>query len=264
MGGIFDGLEKFGLGEYKKVELFEPDKKATDKGVNVAEKQFNIKDCIYTKEFVCPVCGKTFGSNIIRTGKVKLENIEYDLRPIYSPIEPLFYDNIVCVKCGYSTVKQMFANIRDSQIDLILNQLTPKFTPITYPDELTIDMAIERYKLTLLNTYIKKGKNGEKAYVCMKLCWLFRIKGDKESELLFAKHTRDGFIKAFSTEVCPIMGLEENTVIYIIAAFSRTLKEYEDSLRFLGRVIVSKTASSRLKDRARDLRDEINAIKNSG
>ena len=36
------------------------------------------------------------------------------------------------------------------------------------------EKAIERYKLALYNTLVKKGKNSEKAYECLKISWLYR------------------------------------------------------------------------------------------
>ena len=53
--------------------------------------------------------------------------------------------------------------------------------------------AIERYKLALYNTLVKKGKNSEKAYECLKISWLYRgwieelSKAEKKDEKTLAE-----------------------------------------------------------------------------
>lgn len=259
MAGIFDGLEKFGLTGFSEARLFEP---ANGKEKDKKEvKPFNIKDYIYWKEFTCPVCSKAFGANVARMGKVRLITIETNLHPVYEPVDPMFYDVIICEKCGYGAVKQQFSHITESQIESVGGQLGAKYRPVAYPDELTVDMAIERYKLVLLNALIKKAGAGEKAYICMKLSWLYHMKEDRDNELLFIRQAYDGFIKAYGEERPPIMGIEEDTIIYLLGSFSKELALYDDSLRFLGKIIVSKTVSKRLKEKARDLKDEILSLK---
>ncbi len=254
MANLFEGLEKFGLAKVAPTELFKEEKPA----VGAPKKdEFKIFDYIYKKEFICPVCGINFRNSMIRSTKLKLITIEPNLHPIYEPIEPLCYDVIMCENCGYSALKQKFNSISDKQIDFIKEKISKNYTTVNYPDEITVDMAIERFKMALLNNLIKSSPNGEKAYICMKISWLYSLKKDRENELLFINSAYDGFAKAYVNESFPISGIEENTFIYLLGYFSKELKQYEKSMKFLSTVIVSRTASERLKDRARDLKDII-------
>ncbi len=256
MAGIFDGLEKFGLTELTKAELYEKkNQNVSSHEQKAADKPFDIKDYTYSKSFECPVCGKTFVSSVIRTAKVRLISIDFDLRPVYEPVDPMLYDVVTCVNCGYGAVLQRFNRLSDAQIDLVHTHISSKFTPFIYPDELTVDMAIERYKLALINTMVKKGSVGEKAYICMKLSWLHRMKEDKPGEMLFVQHAYEGFAQAFTREDMPIMGLGENTILYLLGAFAKMLGKNDDALRYVTKVILSKTASNNLKERARDLKE---------
>ena len=263
--GIFSGLEKFGLTEVinKKITIYEhepskPRKKKAEPTAPAEEIEIDIDDYVYPKSFVCPVCSQDFKSYVLRHGRVRLQNIEFDLRPVYTPIEPIFYDIVMCVCCGFTAVQDKFDQIPEREAQRVLKELAPQFRPQQYPKELTIDMAIERYQLALLNAVIRKAKEGEKAYICMKLTWLHRIKGDSlEMEKKFASLTTRGFISALRKENPPIMKMEESTVLYLLGAFSFFLGDNTNALKLVSSVITSQKPSNRLKDRARELKDMI-------
>jgi len=259
--GLFDGLEKFGLDAVidKEVDIFEtaPKKGGSDDKAETSN-TFNIDNYIYAKEFKCPVCRKPFESYVVKWSKVKLEQVEYDLRPVYSPINHLFYDIVSCSSCGYTALSKVFDKITERQAELINSQLRPHYKHKNYPKEPSIDEVLDRYKLALLNATVKKAKHGEKAFLCTKLTWLYRIKGDDtENEQKFATLAIRGFMKALEEEHTPIMGMEEVTLLYLIAALSSFMGNYKNALKILSTIIVSKKASERLKDKSRDLRDHI-------
>ena len=78
-------------------------------------------------------------------------------------------------------MNRYFEHVTSGQIKLIKEQVCANFKP-TGSDEpavLDYDQAIERYKLALFNTIVKKGKTSEKAYSCLKLSWLYRGKAEE-------------------------------------------------------------------------------------
>jgi len=258
MEKAFSGLDKFGLSKIieEKNDIFESveEKTISQKKVNI----FKIEDYVYAKKFTCPVCHKNFTSNIVRDSKLRVESISFDLCPKYSPVNPNLYNIVICQDCGYSADKLYFNKITSRQANLILEKIKPSFKPHSWPLELSIDMAIERYKLALVTSMVKNAKNGERAYLCLKLMWLYREKNDTEHQKLFASFAAKGFEEALLKESLPIMGLSESTLTYILATIYQYLANYEKSLKFLSDVIISKTASERLKDRARELKNKIN------
>ena len=266
LNDIFSDMSKFGLGEVaakQEVVFKEPAQKDTleRKAESHIDEDFNIKDYIFEKKFECPACEKETISNVVREKKIRIESVEFDLYLKCSPIDPLYYDVIICNNCGYAATKNSFGYLSERQQKLIAENITANFKPISYPDELTVEMAIERYKLALLNAVVKQAKNGERAYICTKLAWLYRICDDEESMKKFAALSITGFKKALTTESVPIMGLTDNTVLYLIGAFSKVVGDYEGAIKMLSGVVVSKSASERLKDRARDLKTEIIVMK---
>ncbi|MCL2665704.1 MAG: DUF2225 domain-containing protein [Defluviitaleaceae bacterium] len=259
MQELLAGIEKFGLGALSSLKLFQEKTEKETVKQETAAPEFNINDVTYIKSFECGVCGTDTISRIIRTGKMSPVSSDFDLRPVYSePIHPIFYDIVICTKCGHTALSQTFprdpGNIPSRRVQ---EQITPSFKPASYPDLLTADMALERFKLALLNAVVKQVKNGEKAYLCMKIAWLYRIKNDKKNELLFIENAYNGFNTAISTERFPLFGLDENTVMYILACYAKLLGQLGEATKIAGKLILTPQISPRLKDRAMDLKDEI-------
>jgi len=260
MDDIFAGLEKFGM---KKVaenvpQVFKAEQTKEVVKTEAVVKEFKIEDIIYEKSYVCQVCNFNFKSYAVRHGKTRITSIEFDLRPIYTPIEPLLYDVIICDGCGYTAVSESFNKINRRESDKILKDITPHFVPVPYPKEPTIDEAIDRYKLALLNCVVRESKEGERAYICMKITWLYRIKGNEFiNERKFASLTLQGLNNAIEKESMPILGISESAVLYLISAFSTFLGDKTTALKVLSGLITSKSTSNKLKNRARDLKETI-------
>jgi len=258
---IFAELAGFGLSKVadEKKDVYESEDKPAPKPkvIEKSAEEFRIDDYIYSKKFHCPVCEVDFETYVTKDSKLRRVTTEYDLRPVYAPIEPMLYDVIVCDKCGYAAYRESFNVIGALHAKRILDEITPNFKPTPYPKEPTIDEAITRHKLVLLNAIVKKAKDGERAYVCMKLTWLYRIKEDAENEKTFARLACEGFTKALAEEHSPPAGLPETTVLYLIASFSVFLEDYARAVRVLSDIIISPKTSKGMKERAMNLKDEL-------
>ncbi len=253
---IFSGLEELGFTNLNSVPLFKNEKREITKEEKKTMDK-SLEDIIYGKSYTCPVCDNEFLESTLKTGKTRLVDTQTDLRPIYEPLDPMYYDVVLCKSCGYAAIRSSFQKITERQIDLILNKIKPLFKSREYPKMFTLDNAIERYKLALLNSCVKNGQAGEKAFICLKLAWLHRSKNDPTAELLFIENAYVGFEEAFTKENFPICGIDENTLTYLMGELARRLGKYEDSLRFLSRVITSRNVTQRLKNRAMDIKELI-------
>ena len=120
---------------------------------------------------------------------------------------------------------------------------------------------------------MKKGKDSEKAYTCLKMAWI--IRGYKESldsnmpgytekveelnadeeELLH--NALEGFISARATESMPIAGMDQITLDYLLSVLCLNEGRYDDAAKFIVNVLQSRTASARLKNNALDIKAEI-------
>lgn len=272
MSDIFSGLEKLGFQNTKEIKLFEEEKKNKIKSVREKQQKM-IKDILYDRKLICPVCGEDINIRSVKAGKAKLLSSDLDLRPKYDIITPYLYDVILCNCCGYAALSRFFSKITRTQASWIKNQISTAYKGRFYPEEYTFEMAIERYKLALLNSVVKKAKDSEKAYICLKLAWLYRsvseeimtndnydkqkLKENNDYERAFVEKAYVGFVSAYEKESFPVCGMNEITVTYLIGELSRRLGKNDESLRWISKVIISKNANDRLKNKARDVKDLI-------
>lgn len=234
----------------------------------------NNADKLFDKKYTCPVCENNFTSKTVRTGKTKLVRTDMDLRNVYEDIEPLKYDIILCPKCGYGALSRFFPNVSSIQHKYITEKITPNFKPLPEDDDdYTYEQALARYKVAFANAVVKMSKVSEGAYLSLKTAWLYRSYKenlDKDTpeyqdkfekieklELENLRRAYDCFVKAVQTEEFPMCGMDEGTVDYIIAVLSMEFGDYFDSSKLLSKLLTSYSAGSRLKDKARDVKEEL-------
>lgn len=257
MKNLFSGLENLG---FKNItdELYENETKAASKAAKLkVKKEVTPLELIYDKSFKCPVCGSDFKNPSVKTGRARLISKDTDLMPKYEPINPLFYDVVLCPKCGYAAMSKYFDKIKQSQASLVREKISPRYIAKSYPTIYDVDTAIERYKLSLLNSLVKNGKTSEKAYTCLKIAWLYRIKEDNSEEVKFLEQAFQGFKDAYVKESFPICSMDSYTLMYLLGELSRRLNNTDEALKWLSQVIVSPNVNPRLKELARDQKDLI-------
>ncbi|MCR5684994.1 MAG: DUF2225 domain-containing protein [Lachnospiraceae bacterium] len=274
---LFSGLEKMGLGKMKNVVLYAEEDKEEVKKAETAKKEVTVNetDFIYDKSFPCPVCNKTLKTKVVKTGKARLTGQDIDLRPKYNDIDVLKYDVIACPICGYASLPRTFDKLTSPQAKLIKENISVSFTGLKTEgmETYTYDDAIARARLALINTVVKKGKLGERAYMCLELAWLLRGKRENlpedtsdrnkvitelmadENEML--ENARDGFTSAFSKEGFPLYSLDETTATYVVAALCAETGDKENALRWTSKLIASTAANERIKERARTLKEKV-------
>ncbi|MDR1700293.1 MAG: DUF2225 domain-containing protein [Lachnoclostridium sp.] len=274
MEGLLGGLEEFGLKNTDNIKIFE-DANSDGKGENDKvdkKKEFVEEDFLFDKTFECPVCDFEFKSKMIRTGKVKLLAVDLDLRPRYQGVDCLKYDAIMCPRCGYTALSRYFSFVMAKQVKAIKTEISQTFTnPEPEMTTYSYDTAISRHKLALLNAVVKNAKCSEKAYICLKLSWLLRgkqeellqvkkqddeeVKKLKEEELKATAKSHEGFTAAFSTEIFPMCGMDQYTVMFLVAVMSFRLGKKEETMRWISEIMIAKDAQPRIKDKARDLKE---------
>lgn len=229
---------------------------------------------LFDKKYTCPICENEFTVKTVRTGKARIIRTEMDLRNVYEDIEPLKYDIILCPKCGYAALARFFPNLTTVQHKYISEKITPNFKPINISDdEYTFEEALTRYNIAFANAVVKMAKMSEGAYLCLKMGWLCRSykesldpdmagyqnKYDKidAMERDNLKKAYDYFIKAVQKEEFPMCGMDESTVDYILAILAMEFGDYFDASKLLSKLITSYSAGQRLKDKARDAKEEL-------
>ncbi len=275
MANLFSGLEAFGLNNLTGMDIYDEKEKDTERKVSTEEKpSFSEEDTIFDKTFACPVCDSEFKTKMVKSGKVKLLNLDADLRPVYQFMDPLKYDAIVCPHCGFAALNRFFSYVTNSQAGLIKANISASFKGIKETGGIfTYDDALSRHKLALVNSIVKKSKTSERAYTCLKIAWILRGKAEtlpkdtpdykklivamEQEELDFIAKAYVGFEEAFSKETFPMCGMDEITITLLMAELARKVQRFDEASRWVSRVLISKEANERIKQKARDIKELI-------
>ena len=280
---LLGGLEKYGLDEATLQKAFDDTAKQLKTKTTVKESKaeaLSEEDFLLLKSVVCPICDNVFSSMAVKSGRARRMQPDFDLRPKFEAIDVNKYDVTSCRKCGYTALNKDFAHLTAGQMKLISEGVRKNFKLLDegFSDKAPdYDTTIERYKLALYNSMVKRAKISEKSYICLKIAWLFRgkiellikesdleaaklakiIEECKKEELKFYGNAYDGLIEARSKESFPICGMDTNTYEMLLAAMAFNLDKLDDASRFVSTLLVSRTVNSGIKNRAIDLKEMI-------
>jgi Uncharacterized protein conserved in bacteria len=255
---IFSGLEALGFNNMENLELYKKEDKEQGKIVKEkAEPQINEADYLFDRKVVCPVCGTDFTTRTVKKEGYQMKNSESDFYMNHRVINPYFYDVCVCNVCGYSSMKADFEKLRSYEVEKVQQNITPKWTGRKYPEVYDINIAIERYKLSLFNYTIIGAKASKKAMNCLKLSWMYREINDEENEKIFREQALIGFKEAYFNEDCPIYGMDKFRMLYLIGELNRRSGNYDEALRYFGEVITSTMTDRKTKKIATEQKDLI-------
>ncbi|MCR5507379.1 MAG: DUF2225 domain-containing protein [Lachnospiraceae bacterium] len=285
--GLLSGLGELGLKGLDGVDLYEDDSKTVKKEETPAPaasiNTFDERECLFGKSHTCPVCYKEFKALTVRQSKIRPAGMDRDLRPRFKNFDPMKYDVILCPHCGYAALGRFFHTITPPQAKLVKEGISRNFRPVEDKEFITYEEAFLRYQLALGNAVVKKGRAGEKAYLCLKMAWILRGRREAieagtekvapeecatileeleqdETELL--TNALDGFLNARQNETFPICGMDESTLDYIIAVTAMTLKKYDLVNQMLNVLLVKSRLTPMMKDNCIDIKEELRKIKN--
>lgn len=274
MAGLLSGLASLGLGDLENAQVYEePKEEKSEEKQNVSAIP-QEKDLVYDRSFMCPVCDEKITSKVMKTGKAKLLHTDQDLRSVYEGVDIQKYDAISCPKCGFTALTRYFKPMTSVQVKLIKEKICRNVHLKPHTGEIyTYEEALERYQLALACAIVKQAKASEKAFICLKAAWLLRgwqeelsreenaeaekLASLKEQESEYLKNAYEGFVSAMSTESFPICGMDEITVDYLIAVLAKNAGKYDVASKLIATILTSTAAGVRMKDKARDLKEEI-------
>lgn len=274
--GLLDGLEKLGLKNIDASKMYEKETKQAVKQENIVVQKVEVKetDYLFVKKMECPVCDSPINNLTVKSGRARLIQTDRDLRPIYENFEPIKYEPVVCQCCGYAVMGRYFAPLAPSQKKAVMENISMSYNGSNESKE-TLDYqeALERMTLTLASAIVKRAKASEKAYICLKAGWLCRSYkesldvNDEEAMVLvdeLSKKEREyldsayeGFVQARLSEGYPMAGMDETTLDYLLATMAMDRGELDVASKMVATILQSVNASTRIKDKARELKDEL-------
>ena len=261
-----------GLGNIEKMDLFEKPKEVSVEGPKkpiVVEE----KDILFDKGFECPVCDSKITAKNMKTGKAKMSHQDMDLRTVFEGIDITKYDVIVCPVCGYAALTRFHKPMSPGTAKLIKDNISVNFRWEEEGKETySYEFAFKRYQLALANAMVRKAKDSEKAFICLKTAWLMRgwnesldatpenaemKKQIQAQEMAYLKNAFDGFMSAVGSESGQICGMDANTIDYLLAVLAYENKQFETSSKLVAKLLTNPSTPSKTKDKLRDLKDKL-------
>lgn len=217
----------------------------------------NILNHLFDKNIICPVCGAKFKTKCVKfkSPRIKAKDSDFFIR--YSVINPYFYDVWICNSCGYTAIKSDFEKIKSYKKELVLNNITTKWKPRNYPDILDEKLAIERYKLALLNAMLIDLPHSTKAIILLRIAWMYRLLENDSHEKTFLKQALDEFNEAYISESFPMHGLQRDSLMYLLGELNRRLDNFQEALLWYSKTILGTNTSYKIKDLAHSGKDLI-------
>lgn len=229
-------------------------------------------EMLYDKSVTCPVCGEKFKNKTIRSGKARMLGTEMDLRPKYEGVDPIKYDVVSCPQCGYTALSRFFDTLSPVQKNDLKEKIGQHFHAREEKEAYEYSDALDRYKLAMLSCMVKQAPDSERAYTCLKTAWIMRGMAEEmddsqadekqkvlEQEQQYIQNALTGFVEANMHEEFPIAGMDEFTLDYMIAALDVKCEKYDEAFKLLSGIIASREVNPRIKDKARDLKDDVQA-----
>ncbi|MBR5116062.1 MAG: DUF2225 domain-containing protein [Lachnospiraceae bacterium] len=277
MPDLFSSFSSLGLGDLSGVDLYKEKESEVKRPKPAVVKEvipLGEKDLLFDKSYTCPVCDNQFKNKTVRTGKNRLLRIERDLRQVYTPVDQVKYDVVACPRCGYAALGRYFDSPTRMQVEGVRKSICMNYVPQKWGEECySYEDAYMRYQLALGNAIAKSSKSSEIAFICLKMAWTLRGKRealDKEApdyeqarkeheaaEMECLQKALDGFVLARQKEGYPMCGMDEPTTDYLLAALAYEVGDLSTASKMVSTVLTSRTASSHIKDKTRDLKEEI-------
>lgn len=283
MAEIISGLEKYGLDEKVIETILNTEHKKTSKRKDSLKQKQDGKpveeDFLLLKSVCCPICDNVFSNMVVKSGKTRRLEPDFDLCPRFKYIDTNKYDVTFCSKCGYAAMNKDFAHISPGQRKLIRENVCKNYKPIEEKisdTAMDYDTAIERHKLALYNSIVKHARISEKGYECLKIAWLYRrkieaindgveecdnvelvIKICQKEEQRFYEYAYEGLLEAMKNETYPICGMDQNTYELLLATMAFNMGKLQDSAHLVSSLLFSRSASTNVKNRAQDLKELI-------
>lgn len=200
-----------------------------------------MNENLYLKTIKCPVCGRNFEVTKVKSKGCRVTSRDTDFCVYYEDLNPIYYDIWVCEHCGYASQSERFEDINSRDIKLLKEKLAPRWNKRSFSGERGLEIAIEAFKLALLNLQVRNSKASEIAKICIRLAWLYRIKKDQK-EYEFIKHALKYYTETYEKENFPVDKLDEFTCLYMIGELNRRAGNYEEAVKWLSRLISSPEA----------------------
>lgn len=209
---------------------------------------------LYDKEVNCLCCKNTFTSKKVKASKLRLIKKDEDLLSHYKVMNPIKYSIFICPKCGYAASESKYEKIRKNDIEIIKKEITPNWNPRDLGDIRDNQMAVEAYKLALLQGSLLNYSKLDIGSISLNIAWLYRLMSNEEEEKRFLNIARDKFIEAYDKESLSGTNMNDTKLSYLIAELSYRIEDMEIANKWF--IISIESAGMKLNPTLNDMARE--------
>lgn len=184
---------------------------------------------LYDKPLVCPVCDHNFTTKKVKAKSIKVTKRFTNFKAEYEKDNPTFYGVDVCPNCGHARFESDFSDVNEAAKKHIKDSISSKWKMKDFCEDRTIEEVIEVHKLALLNYNVTQYKLSAVAKVCLRLSWLYEDLDEGMAEK-FAKHARETYEKAYSSENLDDNPKEELTILYLLGELNRREGQFKKAM----------------------------------
>ncbi|TJY39890.1 DUF2225 domain-containing protein [Cohnella pontilimi] len=216
-------------------------------------------DPLFQIKVTCACCEETFQTSRVRPSFKKAVHRDSDFCSHYNSVNPDFYVVRVCPHCGFASTEHFTEKLSAKQRLAYDKKVGNRIITRAFAGERTQSDAMECYKLALLCGQAIDEKDRVIAGLLHHIAWLYRYMGNKEQEKRFLAFAVEAYIRVFETERD---SLSNARLMYLIGELHRRLKQYQEAVRWFGRVIQDKNITDASMIRAsremwQSIREEI-------
>jgi uncharacterized protein (DUF2225 family) len=218
---------------------------------------------LYDRDYDCPYCGGKFKTKRVLTSRIVVLRKDPDFCPYYRGLNPLFYEVKVCPYCSYAFTDGFGSLKRDQKAKL--EQLHKHGAGgVNFWGERDLGVAREAYRRALLAGRVVGQKHLIMAGLSMRMAWMYRYSGDVPEERRFLIQGLNQYELAYEQEPFEEMGMDWDTLHYLLGELSGELGRYAEAKRWFGKVIPSHKVKRALHNMAEDQWEKYKAEMESG
>ena len=130
-----------------------------------------------------------------------------------------------------------FTEIGPEDAGRVCSRFAGKWNGRDFGSERSIEDALDAYKLALYCSQLRKDVTADIfTSICMRMAWLYRIKGDTEEERRFLAHALEQYMVLYDRGDTPEK-MDEITLIYLMGELNRRLGNADDAVIWFSRVV---------------------------
>lgn len=217
----------------------------------------DVKKAYYKAKMTCPVCMNKFESTRVRSSSIRIQSIDDDFCQHYRSANPLYYEMMVCPRCGFSfnldSSKTVLSAADRERVKLILQPVWQDRAK-DYGGLRTWADAMEAFQQALYALEAGLMNSFKTGMLYLKTAWLYRYEGMGEEEQKYIEKAISHFTEAYEKESFSDLKAELK-MIYLLGALNLRAGRLKESARWLDLVLrhPAKSMAPMLVEQTKDL-----------